>query len=118
VAHIDVTGAKERIARERAEAAQLVVALTAELDGIIESMSLANNDDEHDPDGATNGYERAKATALLRHAQERMVELDRATARVRDRSYGSCATCGAEIGAERLDTLPTTTRCVTCAAEG
>jgi DnaK suppressor protein len=115
---IDLSDVEERIARERDETAQLVRALTGELEEIIESMSLSNNDDEHDPDGATNGYERAKATAMLRHAQERLLELERAGDRLRDGTYGRCARCGAEIGAERLDALPTTTRCLTCAAAG
>ena len=116
--HFDQTGTEERIARERDETAQLVRALTSDLEDIIESMSLSNNDDEHDPDGATNGYERAKAGAMLRHAQEHLLELDRAGDRLRDGTYGRCARCGTAIGAERLDAVPTTTRCVTCAAVG
>jgi DnaK suppressor protein len=118
VSQVDRAGTEERIARERAETAHLVVALTSELEEIIESMSLSNNDDEHDPDGATNGYERAKATAMLRHAQERLSELERAEARLRDGTYGWCERCRAAIGIERLEALPTTSRCVTCAAAG
>lgn len=116
MAAIDRADVGERLARERAETTRMVAALSAELDGIIESVSLSNNDDEHDPDGATNGYERAKATALLRSAGERLVELDRAAERLAAGTYGRCEVCGAEIGAERLEALPTTTRCVRCAA--
>lgn len=113
---IDPTAAAERIGRERDETTRMVAALAAELDEIIESVSLSNNDDEHDPDGATNGYERAKATALLRAAEERLVDLDLAAERVRLGTYGRCDACGGDIGAERLEALPTTTRCVACAA--
>ena len=88
-----------------------------ELDEIVESVSRSNNDDEHDPDGATNGYERAKATAMLRHAEERLVELDRAAERLRQGTYGRCEHCGDEIGPERLDALVAATRCRQCAAE-
>jgi DnaK suppressor protein len=118
VARNDLQQTEARIAGEREETARLVMALTAELEEIIESMSLSNNDDEHDPDGATNGYERAKATAMLRHAQERLTDLEHADARLRDGSYGRCEACGAEIGAERLEALATTTRCIACAALG
>jgi len=114
---IDRAGTEERLELERAEVARLVGALTVELDEIVDSVSLSNNDDEHDPDGATNGYERAKATAVLRHAEERLVELDRAAARLREGTYGRCEHCGGPIGAERLDALIATTRCVRCAAE-
>jgi RNA polymerase-binding transcription factor DksA len=109
---------RERIRQERSETTRLVDALTSELDEIIESVSLSNNDDEHDPDGATNGYERAKATAMLRHAQERLIGLDHASERLDAGTYGTCEACGGEIGAERLDALPTATRCATCAAAG
>ncbi len=108
---------EERLRLERAETVRLISSLSTELDEIIESVSLSNNDDEHDPDGATNGYERAKATAMLRHAEERLVGLDLAGLRLVDGTYGSCERCGGDIGAERLDALPTTARCARCAAE-
>ena len=68
---LDPECARARIELERAELTRLVDALSVELDAIIDSVALSNNDDEHDPDGATSGYERAKATAMLRHAEER-----------------------------------------------
>ena len=110
---VDVPG---RLATERQEVVLLRAALAAELDGILDSVLLANNDDEHDPDGATNGYERAKATAMLHHAEGRLVEIDRALERFTAGTYGRCEGCGSPIGAERLEVLPTTTRCARCAA--
>jgi RNA polymerase-binding transcription factor DksA len=112
----DVEAIGGRIAAERAEAVRLVEALAVELDGIIDSVSNSNNDDEHDPDGATSGYERAKATAMLRQAEERLAELDRAAARLRAGTYGQCEQCGDDIGRERLEALIGTTRCRDCAA--
>jgi RNA polymerase-binding transcription factor DksA len=108
-------GIAERIAVERAEATRLVEALSIELQGIIESVSLSSTDDEHDPDGATSGYERAKTTAMLRRAEDRLVELDQAAERLRAGTYGRCEQCGDEIGHERLDALVGATRCRTCA---
>ena len=58
----------ERLREERAETVRRIASLDAELNGIIESALLSNNDDEHDPDGATTGYERAKTTAMLQQA--------------------------------------------------
>jgi RNA polymerase-binding transcription factor DksA len=106
----------ERLREERTETARRIVSLNAELDGIIESAQLSNNDDEHDPDGATAGYERAKATALLQQARLRLAEIDRAMKRTTDGSYGRCDHCGSAIGEERLDAIPTTTRCTACAS--
>jgi DnaK suppressor protein len=116
VDHVDAERIRARIAREHAEMTRLAGALSVELSDIIESVSLSNNDDEHDPDGTTSGYERAKATAMLRHAEERLVELDRAAERLRDGTYGRCEQCAEAIGAERLDALIAATRCLRCAA--
>jgi DnaK suppressor protein len=104
---VDAERARARIAHEHEETTRLVGALTIELNAIIDSVALSNNDDEHDPDGATSGYERAKATAMLQHAEARLVE----------GSYGFCERCGGEIGRDRLDALIATTRCRPCAAE-
>jgi DnaK suppressor protein len=114
---VDAERARARIAHEHEETTRLVGALTIELNAIIDSVALSNNDDEHDPDGATSGYERAKATAMLQHAEARLVELDRAADRIREGSYGFCERCGGEIGRDRLDALIATTRCRPCAAE-
>ena len=105
-----------RLHEERTETIRRIVSLEAELNGIIESVLLSNNDDEHDPDGATTGYERAKTTAMLQRARLRLVEIDQALKRTTDGSYGRCDRCGSDIGEERLDAIPTTTRCAACAS--
>ena len=92
---VDPDLVQPRIDRERAETTRLVGVLAIELHDIIESVSLSNNDDEHDPDGATSGYERAKATAMLRRAEEHLVELDRG------RAFATVLTGGATDAAVR-----------------
>jgi RNA polymerase-binding transcription factor DksA len=39
-----------------------------------------------------------------------------ALARIDNGTYGTCANCGAEIGAGRLEAQPVATRCIKCAA--
>jgi DnaK suppressor protein len=61
--------------------------------------------------------ERAN-TQTIRH----VLEQDREQAeRARDRkahgAYGICEDCGRQIGDERLEALPDSTRCVACQAE-
>ena len=79
------------------------------------SASSTTGDDEHDPEGATIGFERAQAQALLDRAIARVAELDAAVARAADGTYGVCVSCGASIGAERLAARPGTDRCIACA---
>ena len=59
-------------------------------------------------------------TSLAAATRARRDELDRALAAIDDGdgSYGICERCGGPIGMERLEALPGTTRCVTCAAQG
>jgi DnaK suppressor protein len=100
---------------ERETTAVLVEALQGEFDGIIESATAANSDDEHDPDGSTIGYERARVAALLGSARRRLVSLDQALDRASAGTYGICQVCDGAIALERLAALPETTRCINCA---
>ena len=75
----------------------------------------SNADDEHDPEGATIGFERAQLSALLEQSRARLVELDRALERVAAGTYGACEACGQPIAAGRLEARPTARTCVACA---
>ena len=91
-----------------------VGALTREFDAIVSASAEANLDDEHDPEGATVGFERAQVLALLLTAPRHLAALDVALARD-ELVDGRCAGCGEPIAPERLDALPATTLCVRCA---
>jgi RNA polymerase-binding transcription factor DksA len=97
-------------------ALERIAALQADLDDILYSASSTTGDDEHDPEGATVGFERAQAQALLDQARARLAEIDAAAARAGGRGYGRCVDCGEPIGTERLEARPTADRCVRCAA--
>lgn len=88
--------------------------LATELAGIVESTA-ETPDDEHDAEGSTIGYERARVTALLARARGDLVACDDALRRLTRGEYQTCATCGGEIPAERLAALPATRVCVGCA---
>ena len=72
----------------------------------------ANSDDEHDPEGATIGFEWSQADALRSGLRQRLAEVDAALARIADGTYGICAVCGEPIPAARLEARPTTDRCI------
>jgi DnaK suppressor protein len=100
---------------ERVTALTRVRALRAELDGIIEGAVDANTDDEHDPEGSTIAYERARATALLVDAQSHVDDLVEALVRLDGGSYSICESCGGTIPTERLEALPGCRTCIDCA---
>ena len=97
--------------------------LERELADIAESTSQVL-DDEHDAEGSTVGYERARVTALLAATRREIDDLTDALARATGDApaeacaYGRCQGCGAPIGAERLAAIPTAVTCMTCATSG
>jgi RNA polymerase-binding transcription factor DksA len=89
--------------------------LQAELDGIIAAQEADPPDDEHDVEGASVGFERARVTALLAAARRSAEELESAAARRDAGVVLPCETCGGPIGEDRLAALPATRVCVDCA---
>ena len=84
---------------ERADARRSVDQLRRDLEEVMAASRDSNADDEHDPEGATIGFERAQLTSLLAAADCRLAEVERALAQVRDGGYGTCEACGGGIGA-------------------
>ncbi|HEU4321186.1 MAG TPA: TraR/DksA C4-type zinc finger protein [Acidimicrobiia bacterium] len=67
-------------------------------------------------DGTTEAVERLATTATARSIAASIADVDRALARLDEGTYGMCEVCGLEIPAARIEALPATTRCVTCAS--
>jgi DnaK suppressor protein len=107
--------AREKLLRIRSDAEQEVDALASDLAALFAASEGSNADDEHDPEGATIGFERAQLTALLNAARHRIAEVDDALRRLDEGSYGTCEQCGAPIPAARLAARPFARRCVACA---
>lgn len=101
---------------ERARRVALVDALHRGLDAMVAASEGSNADDEHDTEGTTIAFERSQLSTQLAHAGARVDELDRAIARARGGSYGTCVGCGGAIGRDRLEALPAATTCISCAA--
>lgn len=53
--------------------------------------------------------------ALEADAIEELKQINRALKRIADDEYLNCARCGNAIGAERLQAIPYTDRCINCA---
>ena len=101
---------------ERDDARRQVDQLRRDLVEVLAASRDSNADDEHDPEGATIGFERAQLTALLGAAERRLAEAERALGQLRDGGYGTCERCGGAIGAERLAARPSARTCIGCAS--
>jgi RNA polymerase-binding protein DksA len=54
---------------------------------------------------------------VLDNENELIAKIDKALAQISAGSYGTCEECGQEIPDERLDALPFSTTCTTCASK-
>ncbi|WP_045195927.1 TraR/DksA C4-type zinc finger protein [Rhodococcus sp. B7740] len=99
---------------ERSRADRRLASLRAELASVIEGSRLTTDDDEHDPEGSTIAFERAKIAALITDTESEIREIDAAVLRLTAGTYGSCERCGSEIPAIRLEALPAARRCMQC----
>jgi DnaK suppressor protein len=66
-------------------------------------------------DGTTEAVERLATTATARSLAGSIADIDRALQSIAAGTYGSCEACGKRIANPRLEALPATTRCVSCA---
>jgi DnaK suppressor protein len=103
---------------EMARVTALVEDLRQELAGIVLAAAGDAPDDEHDVEGSSIGFERARVTALLAATEQRQAALSRALVAAVNGVEIRCATCGEAIDPERLSALPGTTICVACASRG
>ncbi|HWH28902.1 MAG TPA: TraR/DksA C4-type zinc finger protein [Mycobacteriales bacterium] len=106
----------DRLRAELDEVRAAVQRLTRDLAEVVAASEGSNADDEHDPEGATIGFERAQLTSLLQAARRREREVQSALAALAAGGYGTCASCGGPIGAERLAARPSAGTCVRCAS--
>lgn len=87
--------------------------LTARLTGIEDELDSHNN-----PDWEELATER-EADEVLEgigvSGQQEMRQIEVALLRLSEGEYGACVKCGTDIAAERLDLLPATPFCQSCA---
>ena len=101
---------------QRLLALDRVRTMASEVAGLAGDSSDANGDDEHDPEGSTVAYERARVAALLAEAESNLSALDLALEKLAAGTYAVCEECGSSISGERLEALPAARRCFACAS--
>jgi DnaK suppressor protein len=66
-------------------------------------------------DGTNIAVERMTDVAAHTGLRRELVQIGKARAALAAGAYGSCEVCGSDIGADRLEARPASTRCVRCA---
>ncbi len=108
---------EKRLLDERARALKAL--------GLFDKRSQADRDTtdselssytDHMADQGTEAQEREKAAAFATKEGRYLYRLEEALRRLyaEPEKFGSCHTCGAEVGFERLDALPHARYCIEC----
>jgi DnaK suppressor protein len=105
-----------RYEAEQSAIAVLVRDLEAELSAIVAGAAADVPDDEHDVEGPSIGFERARVTALLQSTEARRELIDHALVDARAGIGAACRVCSRPIPAERLAALPGVNTCIDCSA--
>src|SRR5690606_7204685 len=87
-----------------------------------ERARLRRELDEYEVDygmgeGDPGVVERERTMLQIEQLDQRLAEIEAALRRIDEGTYGRCASCGELINPERLEILPFTTLCVTCAGK-
>lgn len=100
---------------DRQETTRRRYALAHDFAGVVAAASDVAIDDEHDPEGATIAYERARTAALIEQADAHLADIDQALRRLDEDTYLTCERCGQPIAEERLAARPVARTCISCA---
>lgn len=112
---MDPDEARANLLAKRDDALQRLSGLDVSFADIVEGAKDSNLDDEHDPEGTTIAVSRAQVSSLAADTRQHLDDIDKALTRVRDGTYGVCQQCGEAISIARLEALPATTTCISCA---
>jgi DnaK suppressor protein len=113
--HAGSDGPRSRLNELRAATMRRAASLSGSFDDIVEATSDVATDDEHDPEGHTIAWERQQIAALLDETRSTLADIAAAEMRLENGTYGNCTVCTREIAAARLEALPATPTCVSCA---
>jgi RNA polymerase-binding transcription factor DksA len=69
----------------------------------------------HQADDATMVYDQTVNASTLRGARDRLRQIEEALGRYDTNTYGICQHCGREIDIARLEAIPYTPLCLSCA---
>jgi len=110
---------KQRLLDEREELTGIVDFMEEDSLGISlkDSTGELSTCDNHPADIGSEVFERSKDFALREQSLIALAAVDQALQRIKDGAYGCCDICGKKIGLERLEAIPSTTRCIQCQEE-
>jgi RNA polymerase-binding transcription factor DksA len=105
---------RTRLERERASLRSQLEEHGADPD---DPQSVGLQVDEGFADSAHATAERAGVLSLVEGLRQSLAEVDAALGRIEAGTYGTCERCGRDIGAERLEAIPSARFDIACQQE-
>ena len=110
-----LVGQRRLLEQERATYVNQARMLRAEADQLAEDMEPGDVQfDDESGEGAGVSVERERDLAMSAQANVYVEEIDRAMARIDNKTYGICDGCHTPISRPRLRAMPFATQCVSC----
>lgn len=108
---LDIAAAEQALREER----QALVHQMEEL-GATETGELTGNVNYGDSfsDAGAATAERTEVLGVVESLHSQVEGIDSALTQIEAGTYGTCITCGTEIGADRLEFRPASIQCVSC----
>ncbi len=104
---------------ERATYLEQAQSLRAEAESLVEEMEPGDIQfDDESGEGGTVTVDRERDLALSAQAMAAVEEIDHALAKITNRTYGICESCGRLIPKQRLEALPFARLCIDCKSGG
>jgi DnaK suppressor protein len=108
---------RKRLEEEHARLSDIISDIEAEREEV--RLTETSSDRSPDPNTAEGGslaFEMEKELSLWQNTQDILAMVEESLARIDRGAYGRCDECGGSIPVARLEALPYTKLCVTCAA--
>jgi RNA polymerase-binding protein DksA len=108
---------RRRLEDERVRLTEMIRDIEEEREEV--RLTETSSDRSPDPNTAEGGslaFEMEKELSILENTRDILAKVEEALVRIEDGTYGLCDVCGEAIPVARLEALPYTKMCVTCAS--
>lgn len=109
---------KQQLLEEREQLSGRIKFIDGQGDGLgvsmKDSISELSTIDNHPADIGSEMFERSKDFALRESAMITVKAIDNALEKIESGTYGVCDVCGKDIAVDRLEAIPSTTKCHNC----
>ncbi len=112
-----VTRFQKRLAEERERLEHLLREMAEEREEAKASESASERNPSADSvEGGTMAFEYEKELSIAANTEDLLRKVKNAEERIKTNNYGICESCGESIPVARLEALPYSTLCVSCAS--